>query len=70
MEGALDQSCSKGEVQVQVHGVEFVKVVSTSSGHRLETFCLGDFVFGGNRFSRIFISDGVEPCHAKRFPYV
>ncbi len=55
------------EVEVQVHGVEFVNLLCVSCG---QTLCLSAFVFRGNRFWRIVTSDGVEPCHAKRFPDV
>jgi hypothetical protein len=58
---------SEVEVEVQVHGVEFVKLLCVICG---QTLCLSDFVFRGNRFWRIVTSDGVEPCHAKRFPHV
>ncbi len=57
----------KVEVNVQVHGVEFMKLVGASLVNDIQTIGLGAFVFRGNRVWRIVSSEGVEICLVKLF---
>ena len=60
----------KVKVNVQVHGVEFIKLVCASLGNVIQTLCLRGFVFGRNLVWRIVTSEGVEISHAQLFLYV